>query len=120
MRRYIQTAAAAAVLATATFAAQQTHAKRLVMIKVDGVPADLIAKFLDRTDPKTGRSTLPWIKRVFDEQGTTVRNFYVRGISLSAPSRIIAYHHHMEDEYEDVGSDIFQVYLADEAKCQNA
>ena len=86
MRRYIQTAAALAVLAAATCTAQQTHAKRLVMIKVDGVPADLIAKFVDRTDPKTGRSTLPWIKRVFDEQGTTVRNFYVRGISLSAPS----------------------------------
>ena len=44
------------------------------------------SQILDRTDPKTGRSTLPWIKRVFDEKGTTVRNFYVRGISLSAPS----------------------------------
>jgi cell wall assembly regulator SMI1 len=42
------------------------------------------------------------------------------GISLNDPKKIIAYHHHMEDEYEVVGSDIFQVYLADEKKCQEA
>lgn len=59
---------------------------RLVLIKVDGLPANLIDHYLDQTDPKTGRSVLPWMHHIFLERGTRVRNFYVRGISLSAPS----------------------------------
>ena len=38
------------------------------------------------------------------------------GINLQCPSEIIAYHHHMEDEYEVVGSDIIEVYRADYAR----
>ncbi len=38
------------------------------------------------------------------------------GISLDDPAKIIAYHHHMEGEYEIVGADILQVYLDDEKK----
>jgi len=38
------------------------------------------------------------------------------GISVDDPKKIIAYHHHMEDEFEYAGSDILQVYLADEKK----
>jgi cell wall assembly regulator SMI1 len=38
------------------------------------------------------------------------------GMSASDPKKIIAYHHHMEDEFEYAGSDILQVYLADEKK----
>ncbi|HVV47369.1 MAG TPA: alkaline phosphatase family protein, partial [Bryobacteraceae bacterium] len=52
-------------------------AKRVVLIKVDGLPEDLLEKHLD---------DLPWIRRIFVERGAWVRNFYVRGISLSAPS----------------------------------
>jgi hypothetical protein len=52
-------------------------AKRVVVIKVDGLPEDLLKRNLDQ---------LPTIRRVFVEQGGWVRNFYVRGISLSAPS----------------------------------
>ena len=55
----------------------QAQARRLVLIKVDGLPEDLIDRDLDQ---------LPWIRRVFVEHGAWVRNFYVRGISLSAPS----------------------------------
>ena len=55
----------------------QAQAKRLVIIKVDGLSEDLLERDLDK---------LPWIKRVFVERGAWVRNFYVRGISLSAPS----------------------------------
>jgi hypothetical protein len=40
------------------------------------------------------------------------------GLSLAGPATIIAYHHHMEDEYEVVGADIFQVFVADEKKYQ--
>ena len=39
------------------------------------------------------------------------------GISIDDPKKIIAYHHHMENEYEVAGSEIFQVYLDDEGKC---
>ena len=38
------------------------------------------------------------------------------GISVKQPSQIIAYHHHMEDEYEIVGSDILEVYRAEYAR----
>jgi len=51
--------------------------KRVVVIKVDGLPEDTIESRLDE---------LPWIRHVFAEEGAWVRNFYVRGISLSAPS----------------------------------
>ncbi len=55
----------------------QAQAKRIVVIKVDGLPEDLLEKNIDQ---------LPWIRHVFVERGAWVRNFYVRGISLSAPS----------------------------------
>src|SRR4051794_8590862 len=51
--------------------------KRLVLIKVDGLPEDLLEQHL---------SQLPSIRRVFVERGAWLRNFYVRGVSLSAPS----------------------------------
>jgi len=34
----------------------------------------------------TGRSLLPWFDNVFFRNGTRLTNFYVRGMSLSAPS----------------------------------
>jgi hypothetical protein len=55
----------------------QAQARRAVVIKVDGLPEDLLEKNIDQ---------LPWIRHVFVERGAWVRNFYVRGISLSAPS----------------------------------
>lgn len=60
--------------------------KRLVILKVDGLPAGLVERFVIEHDPVTGKSRLPWIDHVFREQGATLRNFYVRGISLSVPS----------------------------------
>lgn len=53
------------------------QAKRLVVIKVDGLPEDLLELNLDQ---------LPSIRHIFVEHGAWLRNFYVRGISLSAPS----------------------------------
>jgi hypothetical protein len=38
------------------------------------------------------------------------------GIRTAVPTQIIAYHHHMEDEYQVVGSDIIAVFKADYAK----
>jgi hypothetical protein len=59
---------------------------RLVMLKVDGLPRRLVDRGLQEINPETGKTALPWIQRVFAEHGTWVRNFYVRGLSISVPS----------------------------------
>src|SRR6185436_20300026 len=69
------------------FAAAATpRAKRLVLIKIDGLPHRLVDEFANEIDPATGKSRLPWVKHVFYEKGARINNFYVRGMSLSAPS----------------------------------
>ncbi|HEX6894986.1 MAG TPA: alkaline phosphatase family protein [Bryobacteraceae bacterium] len=79
------TLARAALLILASFPLAG-EVQRVVILKVDGVPAELLERELRRIDPATHKSTLPWIERVFDEGGLSVPNFYVRAISLSAPS----------------------------------
>jgi Type I phosphodiesterase / nucleotide pyrophosphatase len=59
---------------------------RIVIIKVDGLNADLLHRTMAETDPAAGKSRLPWIEHIFGENGTVFENFYTRGISLSAPS----------------------------------
>jgi hypothetical protein len=61
-------------------------AKRLVVIKIDGLPADFLERYIDSKEPDSGRYLLPWFHHIFIERGTWIQNFYVRGISLSAPS----------------------------------
>ncbi len=60
--------------------------KRVVVVKVDGLPNDLTDRFVKERDARTGKSQLPWIDHVFYQHGTRLSNFYVRGMSLSAPS----------------------------------
>jgi hypothetical protein len=60
--------------------------KRIVILKLDGVPENVLERELSRVDPITRKSSLPWIDRVFAQGGTRVDNFYVRAISLSTPS----------------------------------
>jgi hypothetical protein len=67
-------------------AALAAGAKRLVVVKVDGLPHDTVERFVRRRDPRTGKSLLPWFDHVFYERGTRLNNFYVRGMSLSGPS----------------------------------
>ena len=67
-------------------AAQQSPARRIVILKVDGLGADLLANTMAATDPQTGRKQLPWLNRIFAEHGILFEDFYTRGISLSAPS----------------------------------
>ena len=62
------------------------QAKRLVVIKVDGLPTDMVDRFVREHDPQSGKSLLPWFEEVFYKHGARVSNFYVRGMSLSAPS----------------------------------
>src|SRR5215207_4212060 len=63
-----------------------TQAKRVVLIKVDGLSSAMIEKFVLEKDPRTGKSRLPWIDHLFYQRGSRLENFYTRGISLSAPS----------------------------------
>ena len=59
---------------------------RVVLIKVDGLPGDMVDGFARQRNPQTGKSLLPWIDHIFYQGGTRVSNFYVRGTSLSGPS----------------------------------
>ncbi len=59
---------------------------RLVILKVDGLNADILYRTMAQTDPRTGKSKLPWFSHIFAEDGIIFDNFFTRGISLSAPS----------------------------------
>ena len=78
------TAAIALLLFSSVFT--QAQVKRIVIIKCDGLPPDYVDRLVRERDPRTGKSQLPWIEHVFYQRGTRVANFYVRGLSLSAPS----------------------------------
>ena len=69
---------------TASSALAQT--KRLVVIKCDGLPYDVVDRVVKQRDPQSGKSLLPWIDHIFYQRGARLSNFYVRGMSLSAPS----------------------------------
>src|SRR5262249_23060226 len=60
--------------------------RRVVILKVDGLPFDMIDRFAAARHPLTGKSRLPWFDNIFYRNGTRITNFYVRGMSLSAPS----------------------------------
>ncbi len=60
--------------------------KRVVIIKIDGLPGYYVDRFVKQRDPNTSRSILPWFEEVFYKNGTRVSNFYTRGMSLSGPS----------------------------------
>ena len=64
----------------------QAQTKRVVVIKADGLSYDYVERFVTERDPATGKSLLPAIKNVFYDNGARLQNFYVRGVSLSAPS----------------------------------
>jgi Type I phosphodiesterase / nucleotide pyrophosphatase len=92
-RRFNSSFAAAVRLAYATLlllgvltsqALAQT--KRLVVIKCDGLPYDFVDRFVRERDSRTGKSMLPWLDYIFYQNGAHLSNFYVRGMSLSAPS----------------------------------
>src|SRR5678809_868864 len=72
------------LLYAATSALAQT--KRLVVIKCDELPYDVVDHYVKQRDPQSGKSVLPWIDHIFYQRGSRLSNFYVRGMSLSAPS----------------------------------
>src|SRR5262249_55616785 len=66
----------------------RAEVKRVVILRVDGLPERLVERYAAETAAggRQGRSRLPWISHVFGQNGVWLENFYVRGISLSAPS----------------------------------
>lgn len=73
------------------------QARRLVVIKVDGLPYRFVERYAAETNPRTGKSQIPWIKHLFFDNGTRLANFYTRGFSLSAPSwSMLDTGHHMQ------------------------
>lgn len=66
--------------------ASAQRVKRIVIVKVDGLPGDYVDAYVKQRDPKTGKSLLPWFEEVFYKNGTRLANFYSRGMSLSATS----------------------------------
>ena len=59
-----------------------------MILKVDGLPDDLLERYVKETGGpgRDGHSRLPWIQHVFAQNGVWMDNFYARGLSLSAPS----------------------------------
>jgi hypothetical protein len=72
------------VLLTPAFSFGQT--KRVVTVQCDGLPYDVVDRFVKERNPRTGKSQLPWFDYIFYQRGTRLANFYVRGMSLSGPS----------------------------------
>ncbi len=67
-------------------AASAQGVKRVVVIKVDGLPGYVVDRFVKQRDPVTGKSILPWFDEIFYKNGSHLENFYTRGMSLSGPS----------------------------------
>lgn len=74
------------LLACALAYGAESPARRVVILKIDGLNADLLYRNMQEEDPTTGRPRLPWFAHIFCKNGTVFENFYTRGISLSAPS----------------------------------
>lgn len=75
-----------ALLLVSFATAARAEVTRVVLVKCDGLPYEMVDQFVRERDPRTGKSQLPWIDFIFYQQGTRLSNFYVRGMSLSAPS----------------------------------
>ncbi|MGH9947125.1 MAG: alkaline phosphatase family protein [Pyrinomonadaceae bacterium] len=88
IRKFINTRSVFAVIVIAVSAmfVSAQGLKRIVVVKIDGLPNASIDKYVVKKDPKTGKSMLPWFEEIFYKNGTRVENFYTRGISLSGPA----------------------------------
>jgi Type I phosphodiesterase / nucleotide pyrophosphatase len=74
------------ILAGALACSAQQLPRRVVILQIDGLNADLLYRIMCEKDSATGKARLPWFAHVFSDNGAVFENFYTRGISLSAPS----------------------------------
>lgn len=84
--RHLRLILVVALVCVACQATAFANTKRLVIIKCDGLPYDLVDRVVKQRDNDTGKSALPWIDHIFYQRGSRLSSFYVRGMSLSAPS----------------------------------
>ena len=77
---------AAVTVLLVVYSSAVAQPKRVVVIKCDGLPYDFVDQLVRQRDPQSGKSMLPWIDHIFYQRGARLSNFYVRGMSLSAPS----------------------------------
>src|SRR5688500_8485814 len=77
---------AALLLLLVSYTSAVAQPQRLVVIKCDGLPYDMVDRLARQHDAQSGKSVLPWIDHIFYQRGARLSNFYVRGLSLSAPS----------------------------------
>jgi hypothetical protein len=85
-QRLIKTVLYITLIGLLSQATSLAKTKRLVLLKLDGLPFHTVDKVVKMQDPQSGKSYLPWIEEVFYKKGTCLANFYVRGMSLSGPS----------------------------------
>lgn len=84
---FTRTVLVLAFVATAFAAGVRSQGvKRVVVLKIDGLPGYYLDGVVKKRDPATGKSALPWVEEVFYKNGTRVPNFYTRGMSISGPS----------------------------------
>ncbi len=83
---FIRLFAALILAAVCVIAVSAQNVKRVVVIKVDGLPGYFVDKYVKQRDLATGRSVLPWFDEIFYKNGARLENFYTRGMSLSASS----------------------------------
>ena len=84
--RYTRAVVFGVLLLVVAAAASAQGVKRLVVVKIDGLPFESVDRYVNKRDPKTGKSMLPWFEEIFYKNGARVENFYTRGISLSGPA----------------------------------
>lgn len=71
----------------APLAAAAPRVERVVVLKIDGLPPRLVEQFLRQPAVHSrGRGSGKWLEQVFLRGGVSLENFYVRGLSLSAPA----------------------------------
>ncbi|MBZ5673971.1 MAG: alkaline phosphatase family protein [Acidobacteriia bacterium] len=77
-----------ALVSAADLSTARAKVQRVVILKVDGLPENLLERSVKETSGsgRDSHSRLPWIQHVFAQNGVWMENFYVRGLSLSAPS----------------------------------
>ncbi len=80
------TSLVAVLLLLVAYTSAVAQPKRLVVIKCDGLSYEMVDKIVRQRDQQSGKSVLPWIDYIFYQRGARLSNFYVRGMSLSAPS----------------------------------
>ena len=57
---------------------------RVVVIQCDGLPYDVVDRFVHERDPRTGKSQLPWFDYIFYQRGTRSQTLCARHESVGA------------------------------------